>query len=139
MGRTDSPRRLTQALLLLPWPPLRFATARAPLVAAPGLDIETMMRIRRVSDPQLSPDGKTVVSVRKGVDKLTEKDLENIPVPKPYGRIADPAKLREAMIAAIEGHWPAVAGVPPITLAWAPSAAEAWTGRKASAAGFRPR
>ena len=30
----------------------------APLVAAPGLYIETMMRIRRVSDPQLSPDGK---------------------------------------------------------------------------------
>ena len=50
-------------------------------------------------------DGRSVVFVRKSVESLTEKDLDLIPVPAPYGRIADPAKLREAMIAAIRAWW----------------------------------
>jgi len=52
-------------------------------------------------------DGAAVVSVRKGVEALTEKDLEKIPVPKPYGRISDPAKLREALIDAVRAWWAA--------------------------------
>ena len=35
---------------------------------------------------------------RKAVEKLTLADLENIPVPEPYGKIGDPAKLRDEMI-----------------------------------------
>ena len=50
-------------------------------------------------------DGENVVFIRKAVEKLTEKDLELIPVPAPYGRIADPARLREAMIEAIRAWW----------------------------------
>jgi CRISPR-associated endonuclease Csn1 len=33
------------------------------------------------------------------VDKLTVADLENIPTPAPYGKIVDPGKLREEMVA----------------------------------------
>ena len=50
----------------------------APLVAAPGLDIETMMRIRRVSDPQLSPDGKTVAFAVQSVDLAANKKTTQI-------------------------------------------------------------
>lgn len=52
-------------------------------------------------------DGEAVVFVRKTVEALTEKDLDLIPTPKPYGRIADPAKLRAAMIEAIRTWWAA--------------------------------
>lgn len=52
-------------------------------------------------------DGETVVFVRKAVAALTEKDLDRIPVPAPYGRIADPAKLRAMMIDAIRAWWAA--------------------------------
>ena len=50
-------------------------------------------------------DGAQVVFIRKAVEALTEKDLERVPVPAPYGRIADPAKLRAAMIEAIRAWW----------------------------------
>ena len=43
-------------------------------------------------------DGVPTVSERKTVEKLTLADLENIPVPEPYGTIGDPAKLRDEMI-----------------------------------------
>jgi CRISPR-associated endonuclease Csn1 len=43
-------------------------------------------------------EGKPAVFVRKAVEALTEADLERIPVPAPYGKIVDPAKLRGAMI-----------------------------------------
>ncbi|HMN39044.1 MAG TPA: type II CRISPR RNA-guided endonuclease Cas9 [Hyphomicrobium sp.] len=46
-------------------------------------------------------DGKSVVYERKPVDKLTEADLERIPVPEPHERAADPAKLRDATVAAL--------------------------------------
>ena len=52
-------------------------------------------------------DGNPVVSVRKRVDDLKEADLQRIPVPKPYGRIADPSKLRDLMIASIRDWWAA--------------------------------
>jgi CRISPR-associated endonuclease Csn1 len=44
-------------------------------------------------------DGKPVVFERKAVEKLTLKDLENIPVPEPYGKVGDPKKLRDEMVA----------------------------------------
>lgn len=44
-------------------------------------------------------DGIDVVFERKAVDKLTIADLENIPNPTPYGKIVDPGKLREQMVA----------------------------------------
>lgn len=46
-------------------------------------------------------DGKSVVYERKPIDKLTEADLERIPVPEPYAKAADPAKLRDATVAAL--------------------------------------
>lgn len=52
----------------------------------------TIKQVRQV-------DGADVVFERKAVEKLTEKDLENIPVPAPYGKVADPAKLRDELVA----------------------------------------
>jgi CRISPR-associated endonuclease Csn1 len=43
-------------------------------------------------------DGEKLVFIRKDVLKLTEADLDLIPVPAPYGRIADPQKLRDEMV-----------------------------------------
>lgn len=54
----------------------------------------TVKQIREVN-------GEKVVYERKAVEKLTEKDLELIPVPEPYGRAADPKKLRDEMIEAL--------------------------------------
>jgi CRISPR-associated endonuclease Csn1 len=58
---------------------------------------------------RVKPDaeGNPVVSVRKRVDDLKEADLLRIPVPKPYGRISDPSKLRDLMIASIRDWWAA--------------------------------
>jgi CRISPR-associated endonuclease Csn1 len=44
-------------------------------------------------------DGALRVFDRKPVERLTLADLENIPTPAPYGRIADPARLRNDMVA----------------------------------------
>jgi CRISPR-associated endonuclease Csn1 len=46
-------------------------------------------------------DGVETVFERKAVEKLTLADLELIPIPVPYGKIADPAKLRDEMVAAL--------------------------------------
>jgi CRISPR-associated endonuclease Csn1 len=46
-------------------------------------------------------DGVPIVFERKAVEKLTVDDLERIPVPEPYGKVADPAKLRDEMVAAL--------------------------------------
>ncbi len=43
-------------------------------------------------------DGEEIVFERKAIEKLTEKDLERIPTPAPYGRVADPAKLRDELV-----------------------------------------
>jgi CRISPR-associated endonuclease Csn1 len=50
--------------------------------------------IKRVEDVA----GVPTVFERKAVEKLTLADLENIPIPEPYGRIGDPAKLRDEMV-----------------------------------------
>lgn len=52
----------------------------------------TIKQIRQV-------EGKDVVFERKAVEKLTLADLDLIPVPEPYGRIADPGKLRDKLVA----------------------------------------
>ena len=46
-------------------------------------------------------DGVETVFERKAVEKLTLADLEKIPVPEPYGRIVDPAKLRDELVAGL--------------------------------------
>lgn len=46
-------------------------------------------------------EGKQKVFERKAVEKLTEKDLDLIPVPEPYGKITDPRKLRDEMVATL--------------------------------------
>jgi CRISPR-associated endonuclease Csn1 len=55
-------------------------------------------------------DGVETVFERKAIEKLTLPDLDLIPVPEPYGKIADPAKLRDAMVAELR-RW-IVAGKP---------------------------
>ncbi len=52
----------------------------------------TIKRVREVN-------GAQVVSERKAVEKLTLADLDNIPVPEPYGKIGDPGKLRDELVA----------------------------------------
>lgn len=51
----------------------------------------TIKQIREV-------DGERVVYERKDVLKLKESDLELIPVPSAYGKIANPKKLRDEMV-----------------------------------------
>ena len=46
-------------------------------------------------------DGEERLISRKSVAELTLKDLDRVPVPKPHGRIVDPAKLRDAMVASL--------------------------------------
>jgi CRISPR-associated endonuclease Csn1 len=43
-------------------------------------------------------DGVDTVFERKAVERLTLPDLDLIPIPDPYGKIADPAKLRDEMV-----------------------------------------
>lgn len=43
-------------------------------------------------------EGQTIAFERKLVEKLTEKDLDLIPVPEPYRSIVDPKKLRDEMV-----------------------------------------
>jgi len=45
-------------------------------------------------------DGEAVVVFeRKPIERLSLTDLGNIPVPAPYGKVGDPAKLRDEMVA----------------------------------------
>jgi CRISPR-associated endonuclease Csn1 len=53
--------------------------------------------IKRIADV----DGVPTVFERKAVEKLTLADLENIPIPEPYGKIGDPGKLRDGMVEAL--------------------------------------
>lgn len=51
----------------------------------------TIKQVRKV-------EGQTVTFERKTVEKLTEKDLNLIPIPEPYGNVVDPKKLRDEMV-----------------------------------------
>jgi len=46
-------------------------------------------------------DGEQVVFERRPIEKLTEKDLERIPIPEPYGKVVDPKKLRDQTVEAL--------------------------------------
>ena len=46
-------------------------------------------------------DGADVVFERKAVEKLSLADLEKIPAPVPYGKAANPGKLRDEMVASL--------------------------------------
>lgn len=46
-------------------------------------------------------EGEEKVFERKAIEKLTEKDLDLIPVPEPYGKVTDPRKLRDEMVATL--------------------------------------
>ena len=54
----------------------------------------TVKQVRKI-------DGQEIVFERKAIEKLTEKDLEKIPVPEPYGNIANPGKLRDELVEAL--------------------------------------
>lgn len=54
----------------------------------------TIKQIRKI-------DGEEKVYERKAVEKLTEKDLDLIPIPAPYGTVVDPKKLRDEMVASL--------------------------------------
>ncbi len=43
-------------------------------------------------------DGEEKVFERKAVADLTLADIDNIPTPEPYGKIVDPAKLRDQLV-----------------------------------------
>jgi CRISPR-associated endonuclease Csn1 len=101
-------RQFAGAFVSAPWPGFRLdaeAAVAGVFVSRPErrrvpgeAHAATIKQVRTV-------DGENVVFIRKIVEKLTEKDLDLIPVPAPYGRIADPAKLRDAMIEAIRVWW----------------------------------
>lgn len=54
----------------------------------------TIKQVRKI-------DGVDKVFIRKSVDKLTEKDLDLIPAPAPYGKIGDPGKLHRQTVDAL--------------------------------------
>jgi CRISPR-associated endonuclease Csn1 len=56
----------------------------------------TIKQVREVN-------GVPIVFERKAVEKLTLADLERIPTPEPYGKVADPGKLRDEMVTALKG------------------------------------
>lgn len=84
-----------------PWPDFRnqvealynqIFVSRAEIRRARGKAHDaTIKQIREV-------DGEQKVFERKAIEKLTEKDLALIPIPKPYGKIVDPKKLRDEMV-----------------------------------------
>jgi CRISPR-associated endonuclease Csn1 len=94
-----------------PWPGFRLDAE----AAVAGVQVSRPERRRTPGEvhaatiKRVTPDddGNPVVSVRKRVEDLKEGEIDRIPVPKPYGRIADPAKLRDLMVAAIRTWWAA--------------------------------
>lgn len=94
-------REFSGEFLEAPWPGFRLDAEKARdsvLVSRPErrkipgeAHAATIKQVREI-------DGQEVVCVRKVVEKLEEKDLDAIPVPKPYGRIADPVKLRDLLV-----------------------------------------
>ena len=84
-----------------PWPGFRLETeavvdnifvSRAEVRRARGKAHDaTINQLREI-------DGETKVFTRKAIEKLTEKDLDLIPVPKPYGAIVEPEKLRDQLV-----------------------------------------
>jgi CRISPR-associated endonuclease Csn1 len=92
-----------------PWPGFRLdAEAAVASVSVSRPERQSVPgEVHKATIKRVTPDdeGRPVVSVRKRVEELKETDLDLIPVPKPYGRISDPAKLRNLMISAIQEWW----------------------------------
>ena len=90
-----------------PWPGFRIDVERAiyGFEAVPGIFVSRAERRRargKAHDATIKQireiDGERIVFERKPVEKLTEKDLEKIPVPAPYGKVTDPGKLRDELV-----------------------------------------
>jgi CRISPR-associated endonuclease Csn1 len=99
-------REFAGAFVEAPWPGFRLDAE----AAVAGVRVSRPERRRvpgeahaaTIKQVRTDETGKQTVLIRKAVEALTPRDLGAIPVPAPYGRIADPAKLRTAMIEAIE-------------------------------------
>jgi len=90
-----------------PWPGFRIGVQETIYGSAstPGIFVSRAERHRargKAHDATVRQireiDGETIVFERRPVEKLTEKDLDKIPVPKPYGNVADPKKLRDDLV-----------------------------------------
>jgi CRISPR-associated endonuclease Csn1 len=90
-----------------PWPGFRIDVTRAVYGenGTGGLFVSRAERRRargKAHDATIKQfrdiDGEKIVFERKAIEKLTEKDLEQIPVPAPYDKVADPKKLRDTMV-----------------------------------------
>jgi CRISPR-associated endonuclease Csn1 len=90
-----------------PWPGFRIDVVRATYGenGTDGLFVSRAERRRargKAHDATIKQireiDGEKVVFERKAIEKLTEKDLEKIPVPEPHGKVADPRKLRDELV-----------------------------------------
>ena len=101
-GRADDIYHVSQ-----PWPGFRAQTIDAIYGAdgSHGVFVSRAVRARargKAHDATIKQvrdiDGEQVVYERKDVLKLKESDLDRIPVPTPYGKIADPKKLRDEMV-----------------------------------------
>lgn len=93
-----------------PWPGFRLDIERAVYGAkgTGGVFISRAERRRargKAHDATIKQvreiDGAAIVFERKAVEKLTEKDLDLIPVPAPYGKTGDPKKLRDETVDAL--------------------------------------
>lgn len=101
-GRQDDVFHCSQ-----PWPGFRIDVEQTIYGSAtkPGIFVSRAERRRargKAHDATIKQireiDGDTIVFERKPIEKLTEKDLEKIPVPEPYGKITDPKKLRDELV-----------------------------------------
>jgi CRISPR-associated endonuclease Csn1 len=90
-----------------PWPGFRVDVEQTVYGSAtkPGILVSRAERRRargKAHDASIKQireiDGDRIVFERKPVEKLTEKDLERIPVPEPYGKMTDPKKLRDELV-----------------------------------------
>ena len=101
-GRRDDIFHVTQ-----PWPGFRMDVTRAihGENGSGGVFVSRAERRRargKAHDATIKQireiDGVNIVYIRKAIENLTEKDLDLIPVPAPYGKIANPQKLRDEMV-----------------------------------------
>ncbi|ABE38267.1 CRISPR-associated endonuclease, Csn1 family [Rhodopseudomonas palustris BisB5] len=90
-----------------PWPGFRVDVQRTVYGSEtmPGIFVSRAERRRargKAHDATVKQirdiDGERIVFERKPIEKLTDKDLERIPVPEPYGKAADPKKLRDELV-----------------------------------------
>jgi len=90
-----------------PWPSFRIDVERTiyGFNGTPGILVSRAERRRargKAHDATIKQireiDGDRMVFERKPVEKLTEKELEKIPVPAPYGRVVDPKRLRDELV-----------------------------------------